>query len=32
MQCEIKSHLDDYMETNREFPEKFERMHGLLNG
>jgi hypothetical protein len=31
MQCEIKSHLNDYIETNKEFPEKIERMHGLLS-
>jgi glycosyltransferase involved in cell wall biosynthesis len=30
LQCEIKNHLNDYMETNKEFPEKFERVHGLL--
>ncbi|MDR2580205.1 MAG: hypothetical protein LBC85_04340, partial [Fibromonadaceae bacterium] len=29
---EIKSHLDDYAETNKEFPEKFERMREVLNG
>jgi glycosyltransferase involved in cell wall biosynthesis len=31
LQCEIKSHLNDYMETNKEFPEKFGRVHGLLS-
>jgi glycosyltransferase involved in cell wall biosynthesis len=30
LQCEIKSHLNDYIEANKEFPEKIERMHGLL--
>ncbi|MDR2727810.1 MAG: glycosyltransferase [Chitinispirillales bacterium] len=29
---EIKNHLDDYIETNREFPEKIERMQRLFNG
>jgi len=32
MQGKIEEHLEDYKETNREFPKKFERMHGLLNG
>jgi glycosyltransferase involved in cell wall biosynthesis len=31
MQCEIKSHLNDYIETNKEFPEKIKRMYGLLS-
>jgi len=31
MQSEIKSHLDDYIKTNKEFPEKFERMYELAN-
>jgi len=31
-QKEIKNHLSDYVETNREFPEKFERMREILNG
>ena len=31
MQGEIKKHLDDYIETNREFPEKIERMQRLLD-
>jgi len=30
IQCEIKNHLNDYLETNKEFPEKFERIYGLL--
>jgi len=30
LQCEIKEYLNDYIETNKEFPEKIERMHGLL--
>jgi len=29
---EIKNHLNDYVETNRGFPQKIERMYGLLNG
>jgi len=32
MQDEIREHLNDYIETNRDFPEKMERMHRLLNG
>jgi len=32
LQSEIKEHLNDYIETNKEFPEKIERMRGLLNG
>jgi len=32
LQCEIKDHLNDYIETNKEFPEKIERMRGLING
>jgi len=31
MQAEIREHIDDYIETNREFPEKFESMYGVLN-
>jgi len=30
MQVEIEKHLDDYIETNREFPGKVERMYKLL--
>jgi len=30
LQCEIKSHLNDYIETNKEFPEKIERIYALL--
>jgi len=30
IQSEIKSHLNDYVETNKEFPKKIERMYGLL--
>jgi len=30
IQNEIKTHLNDYIETNKEFPEKIERMYGLL--
>jgi len=30
MQNEIRLHLDDYMKTNSEFPEKFENMQRLL--
>ena len=29
-QKEIRQHLDDYIKTNREFPEKFERMYKML--
>jgi len=29
---EIKNHLDDYVKTNKEFPEKFNRMQKILNG
>jgi glycosyltransferase involved in cell wall biosynthesis len=31
MQNEIKLHLDDYIKTNEEFPEKFERMNNLIS-
>lgn len=31
MQDEIKLHLNDYIRTNREFPEKFGRIYGLLD-
>jgi glycosyltransferase involved in cell wall biosynthesis len=30
MQTEIQKHLEDYIKTNREFPEKFERINTLL--
>ena len=30
MQKEIKNYLDDYIETNKEFPEKFERIYKLI--
>lgn len=30
MQYEIREHLQDYIETNKEFPEKFERINQLL--
>ena len=30
LQNEIKNHLNDYIETNKEFPEKIERMYELL--
>lgn len=30
MQNEIKNHLDDYIKTNKKFPEKIERMRRLL--
>lgn len=30
MQNEIRLHLDDYIKTNKEFPEKFERMYKLI--
>ena len=32
LQSEIRDHLNDYVETNKEFPKKIERMRGLLNG
>ena len=32
MQLKIKEHLSDYMETNKEFPEKLERMVNILGG
>jgi len=32
LQSEIRDHLNDYIETNKEFPEKIERMRGLING
>jgi glycosyltransferase involved in cell wall biosynthesis len=32
VQSEIKSHLNDYVKTNKEFPEKFARMRAILNG
>ena len=31
MQAEIAKHFDDYAETNKEFPEKPERMRSLLD-
>jgi len=31
LQSEIRDHLNDYIETNKEFPEKIERMRGLLS-
>jgi len=31
MQGEIREHLDDYIKTNKEFSEKFERIYKLLN-
>jgi len=31
MQDEINEHLSDYVKTNKEFPEKFERINNLLN-
>ena len=30
MQIEIKTHLEDYIKTNEEFPEKYSRMYKLL--
>jgi len=31
MQGEIKAHYDDYVRTNKEFPEKFSRMEELMS-
>jgi glycosyltransferase involved in cell wall biosynthesis len=31
-QCEVKSHLKDYVKTNKDFPGKFARMRAILNG
>ena len=31
MQNEIRIHLDDYIETNKDFPKKHEKIHQLLN-
>ena len=30
MKCEIEAHLDDYIATNRDFPEKITRMQRML--
>ena len=32
VRSEMKSHLNDYVKTNKEFPEKFARMRAILNG
>ena len=31
MQNEIRAHIDDYIKTNAEFPEKIEKIRGLLD-
>ncbi|MCL2663449.1 MAG: glycosyltransferase [Oscillospiraceae bacterium] len=31
MQNEIRKHIDDYIKTNKEFPDKIERMRSLLD-
>jgi len=32
MKSEINAHLDDWITTNKDFPEKFDRMSRLANG
>ena len=32
MRSKIREHLDDYVRTNADFPEKYERMYCLLDG